>query len=150
MKYEYKKLAEINFDEILLKKGDIKVDSQELMLIFKMMHDFISLVRIDELDIEQAICYQKNLEVLEYLMNKYLVLSHVRDAQKEFYSIMKTEKLEDKTQNDVYEFYLDAKMGRENIQQRIDEKKRNLQQYIDNQCPQCSEAEFKLKHLMYD
>lgn len=134
------KLEDINIHNLDIKLGDIKVDAAELQRLFDLLgvyHNILYYELQDQLKPEQKEDLQHGLAYTEYLQNKYLVLGHLRENQRQMFDFMKDlEKFAQKKDNedelkeieklkrDAWGMYVETKNEREKLQKEVDEKKR--------------------------
>lgn len=127
------KLSEMDIHKLDLKAGDVKVDSEELKRIFDILqsyHNILCFSFKDQLSQEQQEDLQQGLDFTEYLQNKYLVLGHLRETQKQYYDLLQQVNVvegdpdqKDETRKEIWALYIDIKTQRETLQREVDRAK---------------------------
>lgn len=128
-----KKLYEMNVSDFDVKKGDIKIDSEELKKLFYVLETYHSMlcVMLNELDDEEKEKLENGMQFVEYMQNKYLVLQELRMKQKWWYDKLKqtedkeftknaTEKEIERVRRDIWGYYIEAKTERENLAKELE------------------------------
>ena len=130
-------ITDMNVDNYNIKAGDIKVDSEELKCLFRLLETYHYILCNMELGEEDKETIQHGLELVEYLQNKYLVLGELRHKQQQWYAALKS--LDDKTyindtpkekveelKKEVWAIYLEIKTKREETQKDVDKLKERV------------------------
>lgn len=121
------------FDTCRVKKGDVKIDSEELLELIRHLYNNIVYVgnyALADLSKEERAEFDCGISFCEYIVNKHMVLGEARREQAEAYTMMKkvqeNGKMDDKIKREVYGMYLDKKMNRENLEREVAEYKNNF------------------------
>lgn len=139
-----KSIKEMNIHDYMIKEGDIKVDAGELRHLFLLIekyHIMIANTMLDELSEDERIKFNDDLQFVEYVQNKYIVLGDLRRKQKLWYDTMKklekkdftkdaTQEEIDNFKREIWEYYLEAKTERENLQKEIERLKEKFEKML--------------------
>lgn len=133
------RLCDIDIHALNIKKGDVKIDAVELERLFECLQAYHEIIcnSLDDLSAEEKENLEHGMIFTEYMQNKYLVLGHLRQSQKQWYDILQRFNDENFTRNStseevdearraVWGMYLDDKEKREKLQREVDAKKREL------------------------
>ena len=130
------RLCDMDIYNLDIKVGDVKVDSEELKLLFECLQNYHSILcnSLDIMSDEEKQSLENGIALVEYMQNKYLVLGHLRKSQKKMFDLLKkaddkdftknsTEEEIEKFRRTVWGLYLDDKTKREKLQAELDEMK---------------------------
>lgn len=110
-----------DFDD-LRKGGGVRVDYQEMKELFKLLKQYIDVIS------------EKDIETLNFIFNKYVILPNLGNKQKEWYSILQKFKSPefvgdasaedvDETRQAIWDNYMAAKITREKLATEIEKRK---------------------------
>ena len=129
----------MDISKLELKTGDIKVDSDDMKLLFTCLQKYHSILccSLEMLSEQEKKDLEKGIEVIEYMQNKYLLLGHLRNLQNKKYAHMKwidsDEYLKSHTiaetereYQEAVEEYVEAKRLKEELQEEIDKKRYSI------------------------
>ena len=132
-------LCNMDIDGLEIKTGDIKVDSEELIMLFKCLHTYHSVLcsSLEILSEQERKDLEKGIAITEYMQNKYILLGHLRNEQRRKYDMLKEVNSEDfkegrtpgeieRAKDKAYKAYTVAKRQREKVQKEVDEIRNSI------------------------
>lgn len=128
-----KNILGMDVDAFDIKEGDIKVDSEELRTMLRVVQTYHSILGnlLGELSGAEEEQFNTGIKYTEYFQNKYIYLSEVRKEQKKWWDVLQRLNDEDfikgyseeevsGVRSDIWNFYLAAKSRREELQREVD------------------------------
>lgn len=126
------RLCDMDVYALKVKTGDIKVDSEELKILFECLQNYHSVLcnSLDILAEDERRDLENGIAFTEYMQNKYLVLGELRQNQKQMYDFLQKFKDENFTKSSsaeevenarrtVWGMYLDYKGQREQLEREL-------------------------------
>lgn len=138
-------LCDMDLRYIDMKLGNIKIDSEELKMLFECLGVYHEILcnSLETLSDDEKRYLEKGIAVTEYMQNKYLLLGQHRLKQRQMYDFLKkfdnpeftknaSPQEVEKNRRTVLEWYLEEKSAREKLQREVDKKQPEIFGLFEN------------------